>query len=167
MSLKVAASGWPSEMEDDPSRQAEYLAEYAAIGVIVKSEDVKKNSGRRTVTKYLLNSAWGKLAQRPDLNTTEFVSDPTHLRRLLRDDKLEIDLFKVLTPNLCAVSYKTKADYQQENKLYSPTTAAFVTASGRRMLYEVASKLGDQLIYMDTDRFFIYYYYYYYYYYYF
>jgi hypothetical protein len=62
--LKDEATGWPSEVKTQ-AQQAEYLQEYKRRTGGVELDATKmsgeRNEGMRTVSKFFLNSLWGKL----------------------------------------------------------------------------------------------------------
>ena len=48
---------------------------HQAEGILL--EHVEKNKGMRAIAKIMLNSLWGKLAQRKNLTRTEYISEPS------------------------------------------------------------------------------------------
>ncbi|XP_067209960.1 uncharacterized protein [Linepithema humile] len=60
LKLKQEASGWPSECEDDMSKE-QYLRDYEKTeGVVLDKQNIAKNPGLCLVAKLCLNSFWGK-----------------------------------------------------------------------------------------------------------
>ena len=50
-----------------------------------------KNSGLRTIAKLMLNSLWGKLAQRPNQTKTAICQDYNSYRRIVCDAKIGVE----------------------------------------------------------------------------
>lgn len=121
----------------------------------------EKNAGLKQVTKIMLNSLWGKFAERPNHANTEFgrfqtaeekqtwlnsvlhSSSKRHIVEphcLLRDGELEIWTGKT-----------TDNDFSLNLSRSQSSVGCFVAAGGRLMLWEAMNQLGTRLIYNDTD----------------
>lgn len=70
------ASGYPPGVEDQPSEQT-YITDYKEKQAIELDPDkIVYNPAKRQIAQLLLNSWWGKLAQRSKQLTTTLVSAP-------------------------------------------------------------------------------------------
>ena len=60
------------------------------IGVELERENICKNPGKRTISKLMLNSLWGKFAQRPNQVQTEILTEYQQYLKLVTDSKIKI-----------------------------------------------------------------------------
>lgn len=148
LKVKQEASGWPSEYSD----KAEYISDYENHEKIRLDEDrIEKNPGLRSVAKLLLNSFWGKFAQRNNLPKSEYVYTETELFQKLLDSKKNVKDFNIISPELCSV-ISTKAEHYEEEHTHSNVfIAAFTTCWARLELYQLLNQLQHRVLYFDTD----------------
>jgi hypothetical protein len=104
------------------------------------------------MTKLMLNSLWGKFGQKPDLLKAEHLKAGKLHEFLNRELDGEIEMHGIT--NLSdrggtIVRYRDKYNY--DLKFKNIAIAAFVAAYGRIMLWEEMNKLGDRVMYHDTD----------------
>jgi hypothetical protein len=116
------------------------------------------NEGLRSLAKLLLNSLWGKLAQR-SYSRNEWISKASRA-----DDVLsQIDKGNFLLNSISKkgqshfwINYSKKDDYNNEYNT-APHIAAFVTAWGRIQLHrKCLEPHGQRALYCDTDSAIIY-----------
>lgn len=74
LKIKQEASGWSQNCETEEDKQA-YVKDYFKHEFPWIPGKLKKNSGLRSIVKLCLN-LWGKLSQRSNLATVEFVNSP-------------------------------------------------------------------------------------------
>lgn len=68
LKMKMEASGWPSDVGDDPDKQDAFIREFGAKeGIELEPANMMKNEGQRALSKLMLNSFWGKFGQRPNM----------------------------------------------------------------------------------------------------
>ncbi|EFO99293.1 hypothetical protein CRE_15015 [Caenorhabditis remanei] len=106
------SSGWPSNVNTDEEK-AEYCQGYWEKEHIRLDDWTRfvKNAGKRAVAKLLLNSLWGKFAQRVDREHTEIVIDPSKFWKLVNDTS--IALLDVRPVNdVVVIKYRKKAETQ-------------------------------------------------------
>ena len=120
----------------------------------MEEEDVKPNPGLRTTAKLMLNSFWGKLAQRPDLPQTRIVKQFVELWDYVNSQKVEI-IGDVLIEEQMLLSFKYKDPQDARVGNTSVAIAAFVTAYARLKLYDELEKIDasnkGSVLYFDTD----------------
>ena len=93
---KQEASGYPSEVTDQVSRE-EYIRDYQIHqGILLDESKIESNPVKRQVAKLCLNSLWGKFAQRDNLYRTSIVSDPEEFFSFLFSGLYEVDYFNVM-----------------------------------------------------------------------
>lgn len=65
LKLKTEASGWPDDVRDDPIKQEAFLRQYEEReGIILESSEMRKNPGRKSTSKLILNSFLGKFGEK-------------------------------------------------------------------------------------------------------
>ena len=149
---KQEASGWPREGMTDEEKD-DYLKKYFEVeGIMLEKDRISKNPGARKVSKQVCNSLWGKFGEVVDRKKHVLVNNAENFYRYITDQTLEIEDFHVLAPETCQVEYKHKSSSSLPECSYVNTfIASFTTANGRMRLYRELDKLGDRVIYMDTD----------------
>ena len=83
LQLKQEASGYPAWCVSEEDREKFKRDYYENEGI--KLHHVAKNEGRRAFSKIMLNSLWGKLAQRDSLTKVEYISRPSKYFSLVTD----------------------------------------------------------------------------------
>ena len=141
------------------------------MGIELKPEDLKPNPGLRYISKLCLNSLWGKFGQDAKPQHKCYINEPKEYYKLLTNknivitDRKFLDVKKVqlqarqneagqvlFTPD--TVVYITYNDKQHSIPLSNKTniyTACFTTANARLRLYDMLYKLGENVLYCDTD----------------
>ena len=131
---------------------ASYVDTYVAIKE-KHSQGPLKNPGRCKIAKLMLNSLWGKFAQKDPKNEHRLITDTTHWFKLVtayNDGGPTIDVLR-MTDDYCFVSLGLP---EGENLHLSTTNialASFVTAHARLRLYSALSMCGTRALYCDTD----------------
>ena len=90
LKIKSEASGWPSScvtLEDKNNFIHEFKERE---DVDLEPEKIEKNPGLRYIAKLMLNTLWGKLAQRPNQNQTKICNEYYQYHKILTDDKYNI-----------------------------------------------------------------------------
>ena len=149
---KQEASGWPREGMTDQEKET-YLNEYFEVeGIMLEKDKISHNPGARKVSKQVCNSLWGKFGEVVDRKKHVLVNSAREFYRYLTDQTLEIEDFHVLAPETCQVEYRHKnSSSLPECSYVNVFVASFTTAHGRLRLYRELDRLGDRVIYMDTD----------------
>ena len=147
--LKIL-SGKPPVPADSPQFE-EYQQQLSQrLQISVQPNDFVFNPSLRTLAKLVLNSLWGKFGQRSNLvecrilRTANDNFDYHQLRRMGHiKEKSEAPLGTVAHLKKC----------QRLNKWNKKNVAvaAFVTAHARLRLWDIMEKLGDRVLYHDTD----------------
>jgi len=135
----------------------EYIDTFMEMKARHSPGGAEPNDGRRAVAKMMLNSLWGKLAQR-DRNTS--VRYFTGHRKLLEwrrvasaynSGRLEgLDVIEA-TPEYLFARLETTEKEDLKLKTTDLLLAAFVTSRARMRLYERLDVLGERVMYHDTD----------------
>lgn len=105
-----------------------------------------------------LYSLWGKFGQRNNLCQTKVIKDQAEFYQMMIDPSKEIrdvTLIKNTSGNededLTIVSWTLKDECAQDMDFINPVISAYVTAQARLYLYSFLEKLGDRVLYCDTD----------------
>ena len=72
--FKQESSGYPDWCKTEQDKIKFKQDYFEAEGI--RLENVEKNKGMRAIAKIMLNSLWGKLAQRDNMTKTEYFSEP-------------------------------------------------------------------------------------------
>jgi hypothetical protein len=95
----------------------------------------------RALAKLMLNSFWGKFAQRPNMAKTEQIRDAQVYNEYLTSDEIN-----VLDANLVSDDM-IEIQYEYTNAKTNVVIAAFTTAYARLKLYEVLDMLQERVLY--------------------
>ncbi|CAF3354699.1 unnamed protein product [Rotaria socialis] len=146
--MKLQAEGIPSGMSRD-----EYLNFYAENGFQLDGDQCKKNKSIRTISKIILNAAfgrWGLQAQR--FKHSQIVTSRQELWGILNDTTR----FKVseiyFGESNCLVYYKRLDDQPKQRSTVNVAIASYISSLARIYLHKEISKFkSTATIYNDTD----------------
>ena len=166
---KLLASGVPKEFETEEGKQ-KFIQEYMQeMGVDLTDKVFEKNPGKRATAKLTNNSLWGKFGEnstKVKMNTYDLMVDgAVNEKQVSNYHSMMNEIFdgKQL---FCQNFTYTIDDYQvcylftkEVNDGYNQETGdrtnvmlcAFVTANARMVLWDALNKLGDRVLYCDTD----------------
>ena len=152
--LKAEASGFPSECKTAEEKER-YLSLFEENeGFALEPNKICSNPGLRSISKLMLNSFYGKLAQRPDLPITKIVKYQPEMWNIYNNEKLDVT-GDVILENLMLISYRHKDIKDCRVGNTSVAIASFVTAYARLMLYDemerIEASTPGSVLYFDTD----------------
>ena len=116
--------------------------------------DIEKNPALRFIAKLFLNTLWGKLAQRPNMNQTTICTEYHEYWQLACDDSKLIKGELMINDNCLLVNWENKNEEDCNNQNTSLAIASFVTSYARIELMKVIDEIEiipGRLLYMDTD----------------
>lgn len=87
----------------------------------------------------------------PDQMQHKLIRNKNQWQHLLHDDTVQIHSSNVISEDFLEVTYKNTDKHMMCGKKQSVVLAAFVTAYGRIHLWKEMKKLGDRVLYHDTD----------------
>ncbi len=157
LKIKQEASGYPPDCETEEQRVAYIRDIFDREKLMLNPIEIEKNPVKRTIAKLFLNCLWGKFAQRLQLPKIEYLKEEEQLTRMLQDSTLEIKGVELLNNleqperDLILINYLEKQDFIEDCPFGNVVLAAFTTAHARLHLYDTLEKLGDQVLYFDTD----------------
>ena len=151
LKIKTEASGWPTGCDTEEEKD-DFIKRFEEIeGIRLEKEKVKPNPGLKATAKLMLNSFWGKFGQRENLPQIQQCTNPNQLYKILDDDTLEVQNIRFCTDDVLEVVYAYKEDFILPNNRTNVFVAAFTTCWARLKLYSYLERLGDQVLYYDTD----------------
>ncbi|XP_068755761.1 uncharacterized protein [Montipora capricornis] len=99
----------------------------------------------------MLNSFWGKLGQRENFPATKTITTMDEWYDMLENPDVDSFSTSIISEKVAEVHYTLKSEPVPSNPRTSIFMASFTTCWARLRLYSYLEKLGDQVIYMDTD----------------
>jgi len=112
------------------------------------------NPGLRSVAKLLLNSLWGKFGYNPRKSKTTSIMSHQQFDELLQNENIDPATLKIDAQNdgeTAIARYEllfTDAGINNATNIY---IAAYTTAYARSYLWSYLQKLGERVVYCDTD----------------
>jgi hypothetical protein len=122
-------------------------------GIKLDIDKIKPNPGLRTLAKLTLNTLWGYFAMDTRKATFEIISDVSRWNDLLHNDRFEISS-EYFQDNFLQVTYTEREEFHVGSNKTNVIIASFVTCQGRLKLYDELDRLGDRVLYFDTDSIF-------------
>ncbi|XP_054622457.1 uncharacterized protein LOC129182178 [Dunckerocampus dactyliophorus] len=148
---KQEASGYPSGVETLQTKQG-YIRDYKEKqGIDLDPEKIVYNPAKRQIAKLLLNSLWGKLAQRSNQLSTSLVSTPQRFFEFLFSSKYDISQFHFINDDIALVQWRHNSRCVLPPGDANIFLAAFTTSYARLELYKQLDLLQDRVLYCDTD----------------
>ena len=131
-----------------------YIDKFAEMKIKYSPGKPLANPGLRSLAKLMLVSLWGKFGERDNYSECAYFhrDDPLAWNKLLEryeNDSISDIIINESTENYICVTFVER--YKRKNKHTNLMLASFITAGGRLRLYEHLSKLGDRVLYHDTD----------------
>ena len=144
LKIKEEASGWPSDVGDDPLKRQRHLDDYRdKEGIELDPEKIEKNPGLRTLAKMMLNSMWGKFGQCTNKTQVREFDDPKKFSTFCISDTLQIKYVGIQSDDRVEVQYTL----QEEDESISPNlnifVACFTTCWARLKLYDALDILQE------------------------
>ena len=151
LKIKTEASGWPSWCTDDVKKQKFIDDVREKEGVELEPSKMVANSGRKAVSKLMLNSFWGKFGMRDTLTKTEFVYAPKRYYDLMRSKVNKIHDVHIISDDCVMVTHSPDEDYNEGNNSSNLPIAAMTTSYARLRLLKMLRQLDSRTLYFDTD----------------
>ena len=152
LKIKEEASGWPSDVGDDPLKRQQHLDDYRyKEGIELDPEKIEKNPGLCMLAKMMLNSMWGKFGQRTNKTQVWEFDDPKKFSTFCISDTLQIKYVGIQSDDRVEVQYTL----QEEDESIAPNlnifVACFTTCWACLKLYDALDILQERVLYKDTD----------------
>ena len=114
-------------------------------------ELVKKNPGLRAIAKIMLNSLWGKRAQRENMTKTEYIAEPSKYFDLVTNPSKIMKNVDIYGEQFVHVNWEDAESLIEPHTCSNVVVASFVTAQARLKLCDILEKLNERVLYFDTD----------------
>ena len=105
----------------------------------------------RSLSKLALNSFYGKFGQRNNMKQSQYFNDLKKLMETLTDPSKRILDFHLINNDVICLDYKNSEDFEPQSINTNVTIASFCTSRARLKLWSVMNKLGERVLYHDTD----------------
>ena len=151
LKIKTEASGWPAYCETEEEKRNYIRRFQAREGIPLEYGKIKKNPGLKATAKLMLNSFWGKFGQRENLPQVEQCTSPQELYNITEDDTKQVQDIRFCTEDVLEVVFKNKEEAIAPSNKTNVFVAAFTTCHARLKLYSYLERLGQQVLYYDTD----------------
>ena len=149
--IKAEASGYPKDAKTENEKK-KYVEDYAINeGVQLRSDCITKNPGLRSIAKLALNSFYGKFGQRTNMKKCCYITSCNDIYRLLTDYTKVIKDFHVLNTDMVVFDYVEGREFQETDSKTNVVIATFCTSYARLKLWLVLNRLGERVLYHDTD----------------
>ncbi|CAB4009728.1 DNA polymerase [Paramuricea clavata] len=136
LKIKQESSGYPKNCVTEEQKQ-QYVDEYLAVeGIQLDREKIEHNPGMRALSKLMLNSFWGKFAQRSNMAKVELIKDPQVYFDYLSSDEINVLDVRFVSDEMVELRYEYE-NFVEPNARTNVVIAAFTTAYARLKLYGV------------------------------
>ena len=147
----MEASGYPKDCVTDEQKQWYVNDILENQGIQLDSAKINYNPGLRALAKLMLNSIWGKFAQRSNLVKTEQIEDPQVFFDYLTSDEITVLDADLVSDEILEIRYEYGDKFVQPDPNTNVVIAAFTTAYARLQLYDELYMLQQRVLYYDTD----------------
>lgn len=152
LKLKEKANGYPEEGCEMEEQQAAHRQRWKdREGIELDPDHMEYNAGKRSTSKQMLNSMWGKFGQKPNKTQIRTFLDPAKFQLFMASRKHDIRWVSPLGEEHVEVHYKMKDHMYKDSPNVNIFIAVFTTCWARLQLYEALDHLGERCLYSDTD----------------
>jgi hypothetical protein len=147
---KLEASGFPDWVKTEQDKD-KYVDNYSKKNIFIDKTRIEKNEGLRTISKLLLNSQWGKYCLNTNKQKYMQTNNASDVNHILLNSQYVLKQINCPNERTAQVWYEDVDDLHMGGRDNNVIIGAFVTAYGRIRLYEEIAKLGERVLYFDTD----------------
>ncbi|KAL1280074.1 hypothetical protein QQF64_014674 [Cirrhinus molitorella] len=151
LQFKQESSGFPKDVVTETDKELYVRDYFEKEGIKLNLDKIEHNPARRSIMKLILNSLWGRFCLREGLPTTEIVTDPEQFARHIFGTEYDIRHFSFVSDTVAIVQWSYAYGKAAQTRDINVFLGAFTTAHARLELYELMDRLGDRLLYCDTD----------------
>ena len=149
--IKLEASGYCKNCVTDEQKQWYVNDILQNQGIHLDPTRIVYNPRLRALAKLMLNSFWGKFAQRSNLVKTEQIDDTELFFDRLTSDQITVLDANLVSDEIMEIRYKFSDKFVQTDPKTNVVIAEFTTAYARLQLYKELDMLQERLLYYDTD----------------
>jgi len=151
LKMKTEASGFPSHVTTEEEKRSYVTNYYFHEGVQLDLNNIKPNSGMKAISKLFLNSLWGRFGLNSNKTQQKLITEISDLYDLFLDDQYVVQDLNFLNENVCQAFYTKNDEMHSGSVDTNVVIAAFVTCYARLKLLNLLTKLGERVLYFDTD----------------
>ena len=151
LKLKQQSSDYPENVHTEEEKKSYIDSYYNHEGVILDKNSISKNPGLRSISKLALNSFYGKFGQRTNMKKTKFIKDEGEFLYIMNDVTKTVSNFHLMNKDTIELEFAYDSEFEPLSINTNPIFAAFCTAWARIKLWSEMNKLGDRVLYHDTD----------------
>jgi hypothetical protein len=156
--MKAEASGYPSWVQTEADKDKYISDYYDSTGIQLDKSHIKRDEVKRLIAKIMLNSFYGKFAQRTNMESTAIIKTYEQMWQLATDpEKIVTGMISVGT-NVLLVNSKMAEDDDARQGNVNVAIASFVTSYARLKLWRQLNELHNRrpgcVYYYDTDSIF-------------
>ncbi|KAL1252656.1 hypothetical protein QQF64_017349 [Cirrhinus molitorella] len=149
--LKQQASGYPTGVVTDEDKENYIREYYEKEGIRLDPEKIGHNPAQRSINKLILNSLWGRFCMRSNLPQTLLITEPEEFVQIIFSRTDILKYFTFISNDVALVQTCRPEDEVCEARDINVFIGAFTTAHARLELYDLMDKLGERVLYTDTD----------------
>lgn len=154
--IKQEASGKPKWVKNEEDLEC-YINQYKnGMNITIEKDKIDKNPGLRRISKLMLNSLWGRFAMNTNKKKMKIVTNLIEWINIIGDPNY------IISDIICSKN-AVQVYYTEESRLFTPSKqtneviAAFTTCYARLKLLDELEKIGQRVLYYDTDSIIFYY----------
>jgi G:T-mismatch repair DNA endonuclease (very short patch repair protein) len=148
LKIKLETSEW----ENDYESKEEYAKDIKdKLEIKLDIDNIKPNPVLRAIAKLLLNALYGKFGQRRKMEETKYIHTAKELYEILLNDKIDCVNLSLINKNVIEARYQSKDEWLEDPTRTNILISTFTTSYARLRLYDMLDKLGDKVVYYDTD----------------
>ncbi|XP_072380511.1 uncharacterized protein [Diabrotica undecimpunctata] len=149
--IKQQASGWPRGCVTAEEKNR-YIEQFLQIeDVRLEFTEITANPGLRSLAKLMLNSFWGKFAQRENLPKTSIVNNPKEFFAMMINPSIYVNTVVPVNEETLVVTWEYVEEAFSMSSTVNVVLASYVTALARLKLYSYLDMVGERTLYYDTD----------------
>jgi hypothetical protein len=151
LKIKQQASGYPDWVKSEGDKN-KYINQYLdREGIQLEKDKINVNSGLKALSKLLLNSQWGRYAMNTNRTQTKFITNPADLYKYFLDKQYIVKDVLFPTDDVAMLFYEDDKEMHTSSNQTNVVLASFVTSQARLKLFYELEKLGERVLYLDTD----------------
>ena len=151
LKIKQQVSGWPKWCTTEALKQKYIDDYYEKEGIKLEYDKIIPNDGLRNIAKLMLNSMWGKFGQALNKTKHAQIKSLEELYHYIDSDLYRVKKFDLQKNDNLTLYYDMTKHSEDTNPNVNVYIAAFTTCWARLKLYDTLEKLGDRVLYYDTD----------------
>ena len=151
LKIKQESSNYPREVVTQEQKE-KYISDYfQKEGIVLNPDKIAQNPGLRQVAKLALNSLYGKFGQKNIKKKSKITNDIGDLFDIWRSYSLDLCDWHIMNENMLGLEYKENCDFETLSLNSNVVISAFCTCWARLKLFKILYKLGERVLYYDTD----------------